>query len=114
MLHTQDITCAHCHGKDVVKNGKDLSGTQCWQCKGCKKYFRLSYKYNACQQGIKQKIIKLTLNSSGVRDIGRVLRINKNTVISVLKKNFQNEPLFSYYTRKKQYAKLSRRDKMQQ
>jgi transposase-like protein len=32
----------------------------------------------------------LTLNSSGVRDIGRVLKINKNTVVSVLKKNAEN------------------------
>ena len=38
--------------------------------------------------GNKAKIIEMTLNSSGVRDIGRVLRISKDTVTSELKKNF--------------------------
>ncbi|KAA6316107.1 hypothetical protein EZS27_033540, partial [termite gut metagenome] len=43
--------------------------------------------YNARKQGIKDKIIEMTLNSSGVRDIGRVLKISKDTVVSLLKKN---------------------------
>jgi hypothetical protein len=37
----------------------------------------------------------MTLNSSGVRDIGSVLQISKDTVCSVLKKNSKNEPLLS-------------------
>ena len=36
---------------------------------------------------MKEKIIELTLNSCGVRDIGRVLLISKDTVTAVLKKN---------------------------
>ena len=51
-----------------------------------KKSFQLSYKYNAWKPGIKDAIIQQTLNSSGVRDIGRNLKINKNTVVAVLKK----------------------------
>ncbi|MFV0247413.1 MAG: IS1-like element transposase [Tenacibaculum sp.] len=39
--------------------------------------------------GIKEQIDKLILNSSGVRDTARVLGINKNTVISHLKKRFK-------------------------
>jgi len=49
---------------------------------------------------MKEKIIDMTLNGSGVRDIGRVLHINKNTVVSVLKKNSKNEPLFSFKNNK--------------
>jgi transposase-like protein len=59
----------------------------------------LPYKYNAWKPGIKDTIIQQTLNSSGVRGIGRNLQINKNTVVSVLKKNAKNEPLFSYKKR---------------
>jgi hypothetical protein len=51
------------------------------------------YRYNACKQGMKEKIRARTLHSSGVRDIGRVLKISKDTVTAVLKKNFKNEPL---------------------
>jgi transposase-like protein len=61
----------------------------------CKRHFRLDYRYNAYRQGVKEKVIEMTLNSSGVRDIGRVLSISKDTVCSVLKKNAKNEPLLS-------------------
>ena len=86
MLHQQSIHCPHCNGTDLQKNGKSSPDTQRWFCKGCKKYFRLEYRYNACNQGVKEKIIGLALNSSGVRDIGRVLSISKDTVTTVLKK----------------------------
>jgi transposase-like protein len=93
MVHQQSIQCPHCAGTDLQKNGKCTNGTQRYYCKFCKKQFRLTYRYNACKQGIKGKIIELTLNSSGVRDIGRVLSISKDTVTAVLKKNSQNKPL---------------------
>jgi transposase-like protein len=88
MVHYQKIHCMKCDGTDLQKNGKSLEGTQRWFCKDCKSYFRLEYRYNACKKGVKEKIIEMTLNSSGVRDTGRVLQISKNTVTSVLKKNF--------------------------
>jgi transposase-like protein len=94
MVHYQTIHCFNCQGTDLQKNGKCPCGTQRWYCKGCKKYFRLDYHYNACKPGVKEKIIDMTLNGSGVRDIGRVLGVSKNTVCSDLKKNFTNEPLF--------------------
>jgi transposase-like protein len=46
------------------------------------------------QAGIKEKIIEMAHNSSGVRDTGRVLNISKDTVCSVLK-NCRKKPLFS-------------------
>jgi predicted Zn finger-like uncharacterized protein len=87
MIHTIEIQCPHCHSNDLIKNGKTGNGTQKWQCKSCKKHFQLEYRYNAWKAGTKEKIMEMTLNSSGIRDIGRVLQINKNTVCAVLKKN---------------------------
>ena len=102
MVHYQTIHCPHCQGTDLYKNGNSVTGTPRWFCKECRKYFQLNYRYNACKQGIKEKIIEMTLNSSGVRDIGRVLSISKDTVTTVLKKNAKNEPLFSHKRRKEQ------------
>jgi transposase-like protein len=82
MNHSQDITCPHCEVSDLVKNGHGENDTSRWRCNQCRKSFRLSYRYTACKPGIKEQIILLTLNSSGVRDIGRILGINKNTVVS--------------------------------
>ena len=90
MIHKEDLCCPFCKVNDIVKNGKSPNGTQRWRCNKCKKSFQLFYRYNAHKQGVKEKIIEMTLNSSGVRDIGRVLKISKDTVCSVLKKNSKN------------------------
>ena len=93
MIHKEELHCPCCSSNDLVKNGRAPNGTQRWRCKVCKKSFRFTYRYNACNQGVKEAIIKMTLNSSGVRDIGRVLRISKDTVCAVLKKNAESESL---------------------
>jgi len=90
MIHSVELRCSHCDSNDLVKNGKSPNGTQRWCCNQCKKSFRFNYRYNACKHGVKDTIIEMTLNGSGVRDIGRVLRISKDTVCSVLKKNSKN------------------------
>jgi len=95
MKHTQEILCSHCESSDLQKNGHSENGTQRWRCVGCRKSFQLSYRYNARKPGVKEQIVELTLNSSGVRDIGRILKISNNTVITELKKNSKREPLCS-------------------
>jgi transposase-like protein len=87
MKHTQIVQCIHCLSSDLQKNGHSENGTQRWYCNCCGKSFQLSYRYNARVPGMKEQIIELTLNSSGVRDIGRILKISNNTVVSELKKN---------------------------
>jgi len=95
MIHKEELHCPACASNDLVKNGRSRNGTQRWQCNRCKRSFQFDYRYNAYKPGIEDTIIEMTLNSSGVRDIGRVLKISKDTVCSVLKKNAKNEPLFS-------------------
>jgi transposase len=69
-----------------VKNGHRKNGTQRWRCKSCTRSFQLEYTYNAHKKGVREQIDHLTLNSSGVRDISRVLGIGRGTVIDHLKK----------------------------
>lgn len=89
MIHKIEKECPHCGSNDLVKNGKSSNGTQKWKCNGCKKNFRDIYRYNAWKVGVKDLIIEMTLNGSGVRDTGRVLKISKDTVCSTLKKKLQ-------------------------
>ena len=98
MHHLKSITCIHCSSSNLVKNGHSENNTQRWHCNDCKKNFQLDYRYNARRPGIKEKIYELTLNSSGVRDIGRILKISKNTVITELKKNTKNQSLSVNYS----------------
>ena len=46
----------------------------------------LQYHHKAYAFGVKKQIIDMAINASGIRDTARVLGINKNTVMSTLKK----------------------------
>lgn len=57
----------------------------------------LNYRYRACEPGIKAQVVEMAINSSGIRDTARALKINKNTVIDTLKKastRVQVNPLY--------------------
>ena len=90
MEHFHTITCIYCKSSNLVKNGHSENRTQRWLCNECEKSFQLDYSYNARKPGVKEQISELTLNSSGVRDIGRILKISNNTVVAELKKNTKN------------------------
>jgi len=47
----------------------------------------LNYRYRACQAGIKDQVVEMAINGSGLRDTARVLKINNNTIIRTLKKS---------------------------
>lgn len=48
--------------------------------------FMLNYRYKAYEPGIKEQVVDMAINSNGIQDTARVLKINKNTVISTLKR----------------------------
>ena len=106
MNHRQDIECPHCGSLDLQKNGHSENGTQRWRCNGCRKSFQLTYRYNARKPGVKEQIDELTLNSSGVRDIGRILKISTNTVIARLKKTPNVNPYVLDMIEHRQLEKL--------
>ncbi len=57
----------------------------------------LAYRYKAFEPGITERIVEMAINSSGIRETARVLKINKNTVINTLKKESRlpSNPRFS-------------------
>ncbi|WP_425559266.1 IS1-like element transposase [Kistimonas scapharcae] len=69
-----------------MKNGKADAGLQRYLCRYCKRSFLLDFIYNANKSDIPERIKDMAMNSSGVRDTGRVLGISPTTVISHLKK----------------------------
>ncbi len=84
----QEIVCPNCRCSHIMKSGRNAQNIQRYRCKNstCSTVtFMLSYRYNACAPGIKEKVVEMAINSSGIRDTSRVLGIDKNTVISILK-----------------------------
>ena len=84
------VYCPQCSNDHVVKFGLSEQGKQryCCQNEKCsKKTFMLDYSNKACASGVKEKIVTMALNGSGIRDTSRVLGIHMNTVMSTLKKS---------------------------
>ncbi len=94
----EKIKCPSCSSEKIVKNGHRKNDKQNYLCKSCRKQFIADYTYNGCKPFVKSLIIPMTLNSSGIRDIARVLKISTNTVISAIKKEAsrQSEPSFTF------------------
>jgi len=90
------VQCPDCHSTDVVQYGKQANGTQRYRCDNAdcpRTIFLLQYRDKGRLPAVKQQIVDMTLNGSGVRDIARVLRVSSATVIDVHKKN--NDPVKS-------------------
>ena len=74
----------------MVKYGKTSNGKErfrCSQSARCGRTFLRSYAYPGCLPAVKQQIVEMTLNGSGIRDIVRVLQVGPNTVLKELKKS---------------------------
>jgi transposase-like protein len=83
------VRCPHCQSDQIVKRSKTARGTQRYLCQNtlCPKgSFLLDYCNRGCLPEVKQTIIDMSLNASGVRDTERSLHICPNTVLRELKK----------------------------
>jgi transposase-like protein len=86
------IACPSCHETDVVKHGQTSDGKQRFYCRNAlctRQTFLQEYVYQGRLPDVKQQIIDMTMNGSGIRDIARVLHVSPTTVIETLKKKNQ-------------------------
>ena len=54
--------------------------------RGVDRTFLLEYSYAGQSPAVKQQIVDMTMNASGIRDTARVLHVSPTTVIKELKK----------------------------
>ncbi len=83
------MQCPDCHSTDIIKHGKSLEDKQRFLCQNydcLRQTFILDYTYPGRMQKVKQQIVEMSLNSSGIRNIARVLKVGTTTVIRELKK----------------------------
>jgi transposase-like protein len=60
---------------------------RCRAClEGCGRTFLLEYTYAGQSPAVKQQIVDMAMNASGIRDTARVLHVSPTTVIKELKK----------------------------
>ena len=83
------VLCPYCHSDQVIKGGKTKAGQQRYKCQNtdCPRYsFQLALLYKGRAPAIKEQIVDMSLNGSGIRDTARVLKIGPTTIINTLKK----------------------------
>jgi insertion element IS1 protein InsB len=83
------VLCPHCQSDQVIKGGKTQAGKQRYKCQNadCSHYsFQLDLTYKGRLPEVKEQIVDMALNGSGIRDTARVLKISSATVINELKK----------------------------
>ena len=81
----EKITCPHCSSFNLKKNGKTRNEKQKYYCRDCGRQFITDYTYQGCRPEIRSLILKMTLNSSGIRDISRVLAVSTNTILKAIR-----------------------------
>ncbi len=82
------VECPDCHSTDIIKHGKSSENKQRYLCQNpecLRRTFILDYTYFGWRRAVKQQIVEMSLNSSGIRDIARVLEVGAFTVIRELK-----------------------------
>jgi IS1 family transposase/transposase-like protein len=82
----ETITCPACSSLNIKKNGINKRTKQRYRCKRCGKQFILKYTYRAYFKHIRELIVPMCLNGSGIRDTARVLRISATTVIKLIRR----------------------------
>ena len=90
------IRCPYCQSDQVIKGGKTDTEKQRYRCQNAHcphRSFLLDPAYKGRLPAIKQQVIDMSLNGSGIRDTARVLKISPTTVINELKKKPLHLPL---------------------
>ena len=83
------VQCPECGSDEVVKYGQQPNGQQRYRCKNprCqRRIFLLQYHNTGWEPEVKQQMVEMALNGSGIRDTARVLGVSPTTVMSTLKK----------------------------
>jgi len=75
------IKCPHCQrSEQQVKIGRNLSGSQRYLCKACRRKYTPHVKPQGYGQALRQEAIKLYVDGMNLRRIGRTLGIDHQTV----------------------------------
>ena len=82
----QVLHCPHCQGTDIVRYGQSPEGKQRYCCRECRegrgRTLLLDYSYAGQSPEVKEQIVEMAMNASGIRDTARVLHDSPTTVIN--------------------------------
>lgn len=91
---TQVLHCPYCQGTDIVRHGTTLESKKRYRCRECLlgrgRTFLLEYTYAGQSPEVKQQIVDMAMNASGIRDTARVLHVSPIIVLKELKRHLHS------------------------
>ena len=88
----QVLHCPNGQGTDIVRHGQTRQGKQRYRCREQRcagRTFLLEYSYAGQSPEVKQQIVDMAMNASGIRDTARVLHISPNILLEELKRHLR-------------------------
>ena len=85
----QVLHCPHCQGTDIIRHGTTppRQATLSLPRDGVRRaHFPIGLQLRRSLAEVKQQIVDMAMNASGIRDTARVLHVSPTTVIKELKK----------------------------
>jgi insertion element IS1 protein InsB len=87
---THVLHCPYCDKTDIVRHSMSPEGKQRYRCRQCLegrgRTFLLEYTYAGQSPAIKQQIVDMAMNASGIRATARVLHVSPIIALKELKK----------------------------
>ncbi len=81
----EEITCPSCSSRNIKKNGTTANRKQKYRCQECGRQFITNYTYRGCLSLLRDLVVPMTMTSSGIRDIARVLSMSTQTVMKTIR-----------------------------
>lgn len=85
-MQYETITCPVCSSLNIKNNGISKQRKQRYRCKVCGRQFILKYTYRAYLKYIRELVVPMCLNGSGIRDISRVLQVSATFVMKLIRR----------------------------
>ncbi len=80
------LTCYHCGGDQLVRNGLTQNGKQRYLCSECGRRSRHNPQPNGYTEEERERILRAYHERSSLRGLTRTFGVSRNTVTSWLKK----------------------------
>jgi transposase-like protein len=88
------VSCPHCQGAELVRNGKTPDGHQRFLCRDCQCRSTADPRPQGYSEEQRELILRAYQERSSLRGLTRTFGVSRNTVTSWLKKKPLRSPLY--------------------
>ena len=87
------LECPSCHSTErQIKAGRNRAGSQRMQCRECNRHYTPKPKLNGYPEEVRQQAVRLYLEGTNFRRIGRLLSVNHQSVVNWINAYHQQLP----------------------